>query len=76
MKYITQGVNNAGNLLLVFSRREQVFSALTALSTFKLLDTRASPKVGYQVSTHWGYGNEALMTVPLITGLVSIFRGN
>ncbi|TMP26015.1 hypothetical protein CWB99_19860 [Pseudoalteromonas rubra] len=37
---ITQAVNNEGNLLLVFSRQEQVFSALIDLSTFKLLDKR------------------------------------
>ncbi|KAF7781113.1 hypothetical protein PRUB_b0231 [Pseudoalteromonas rubra] len=48
---ITQAVNKQGNLLIVYRRQEQVFSALIDLRDFKLLDKRALPKVGDQVST-------------------------
>ncbi|WP_125560482.1 hypothetical protein [Pseudoalteromonas rubra] len=48
---ITQAVNKQGNLLIVYRRQQQVFSALIDLRDFKLLDKRALPKVGDQVST-------------------------
>ncbi|QPB85899.1 hypothetical protein CWC22_023140 [Pseudoalteromonas rubra] len=48
---ITQAVNKQGNLLIVYRRQEQVFSALIDLRDFELLDKRALPKVGDQVST-------------------------